>query len=307
MLLQQVLISRRQLLARGAQAAAGLAAAAALKLDSFAADAPAGKRAGKMRFGLTAYQGAKDWDIPTTIANCTKAEALGVELRTSEGYAQGVELEIAADRRRDVRKRFADSAVTLVGLATSEKFDWPAAEKLNAAIENTKGYLNLSRDIGASGVRVFINDFQKNIPPEQTIAQAAKALNVVGAYAADCGQQVRLECHGSAGDLPSIRSVMDQVTQRSVRVKLNSEPRNAAGEGFEHNFNLVKDFLGDTLHAHNFNDTKFPNQLQIDLLVKMGWTGWVLLEASMKVPDRVQTLEEQRRLFEQMLAKAMGQ
>ena len=240
------------------------------------------------------------------IANCTKARALGVELRTSENYAHGVELEITADRRREVKKLFADSPVTLVGLASSEKFDWTDAEKLKAAIENTKGYLNLSRDIGGSGVRVFVNDFQKNVPHEQTQAQVAKALNVVGAYAADCGQQVRLECHGTAGDLPSIRAIMEQVTQRSVRVKLNSEVRNTLGEGFEHNFNLVKDFLGDTLHAHNFKDEKFPNQLQIDLLVKIGWTGWVLMEASLKVPDRVAALIEQRELFEQMLAKAMG-
>jgi sugar phosphate isomerase/epimerase len=217
-----------------------------------------------------------------------------------------VELEIGADRRREVQRLFADSPVTLVGLASSEKFDWPAPEKLKAAIENTNAYLDLSRDIGGSGVRVFVNDFQRDIPHEQTFAQVAKALNTVGAYAADCGQQVRLECHGSAGDLPSIRAIMEQVTQPSVRVKLNSEPRNAAGEGFEHNFNLVKGFLGGTIHIHDFNDPKFPNQLQIDLLVKMGWSGWMLIESSAKVPDRVQGMQEQRELFEQMLAKAMA-
>lgn len=304
MLLRQASISRRELLARGASAVAGLAAASAMNLTTLAADVPGGKPAAKMRFGLTAYQWGADWDLPTMIANCTKSGTLGVELRTSENYKHGVELEITADRRREVRKMFADSPVTLLGLASSEKYDWPDPEKLKKAIEDTKLYLNLSRDIGGSGVRVFVNDFQKNIPHEQTQAQVAKALDTVGAYAAECGQQVRLECHGSAGDLPSIHAIMQQVTQRSVRVKLNSEPRNAAGEGFEHNFNLVKDYLGDTLHAHNFKDDKFPNQLQIDLLAKMGWTGWVLLEASMKVPDRVAGLIEQRQLFEQMLAKA---
>ncbi len=307
MLFSRTSLSRRELLTRGAQAVAGLAAASALNVPALAAGVPGAKPAAKMRFGLTAYQWGDRWDLPTMIANCTKAGALGAELRTSENYVHGVELEIGADRRREVKKLFADSPVTLVGLATSEKFDWPDPEKLKAAIENTKLYLDLSRDIGGSGVRVFVNDFQKNIPHEQTQAQAAKALNVVGAYAADCGQQVRLECHGTAGDLPSIRAIMDQVTQRSVRVKLNSEPRNTLGQGFEHNFNLVKDFLGNTLHAHNFKDDKFPNQLQINLLAKMGWTGWVLMEASMKVPDRVAALAEQRELFEQMLAKATGQ
>ena len=305
MSLDRLPISRRELLIRGAQAATGLAAIA-LSANCRADEAKGPRRGAKLRFGLTTYQWGKDWDVPTMIANCTAAGALGVELRTSDHYAHGVELEIGADRRREVRKLFADSPVTLIGLASSEKFDWPDAEKLKAAIENSKAYLDLSRDIGGSGVRVFVNDFQKNIPHEQTLAQVAKALNVIGAYAADCGQMVRLECHGSAGDLPTIRAVMDQVTQRSVRVKLNSEARNTAGGGFEHNFNLVKDFLGDTVHVHDFEDPKFPNQLQIDLLVKTGWAGWILMESSAKVADRVKALKEQRELFEQMVAKAMA-
>jgi sugar phosphate isomerase/epimerase len=303
MSLDRLPISRRALLIRGAQAATGLAAIA-LSANCRADEAKGSRRGAKLRFGLTTYQWGKDWDIPTMIANCTAAGALGVELRTSDHYAHGVELEIGADRRREVRKLFADSPVTLIGLASSEKFYWPDAEKLKAAIENSKAYLDLSRDIGGSGVRVFVNDFQKNIPHEQTITQVAKALNAVGAYAADCGQMVRLECHGSAGDLPTIRAVMDQVTQRSVRVKLNSEARNTAGEGFEHNFNLVKDFLGDTVHVHDLQDPKFPNQLQIDLLVRMGWAGWILMESSAKVADRVKALKEQRELFEQMATRA---
>jgi sugar phosphate isomerase/epimerase len=327
MSLDRLPISRRALLVRGVQATTGLAAMAlgahcpaaetlglrrvAMMLGKRNAHRRAqplesadGKRAAQIRFGLTTYQWGKDWDIPTLIANCATAGALGVELRTSDHYAHGVELEIGAERRREVQKLFTNSPVTLIGLASSEKFDWPDAEKLKQAIENTKGYLNLSRDIGGSGVRVFPNDFQKDIPHEQTIAQIAKALNVVGAYAADCGQMIRLECHGSAGDLPTIRAIMDQVTARSVRVKLNSEARNTAGEGFEHNFNLVKDFLGNTVHIHDLQDPKFPNQLQIDLLVKMGWSGWILMESSAKVADRVKALTEHRELFEQMLEKA---
>jgi hypothetical protein len=37
----------------------------------------------------------------------------------------------------------------------------------------------------------------------------------------------------------------------------------------------------------------------------MNWDGWGLLEASDKVPDRVQALIEQRQLWEQIVAKAV--
>jgi hypothetical protein len=254
-----------------------------------------------MRFGFTTYQWGKDWDIPTLIANCENAGVFGVELRTSSSYAHGVEVEISAERRQEVKKRFAGSPVALVGIASGERFDSPDPEAVKAAVEKAKGYLKLSRDVGSSGVRVFPNDYHKEVPREQTIAQIAKALNDVGAYAAGLGQQVRLEAHGSAGDLPTIRAIMEQVTQKSVRVKLNSDKRDAQGKGFEHNFNLVKDYLGDTVHAHDFKDPSFPNQLQIDILLKMGWAGWILLEASDKVPDRVQALREQRALWEKMV------
>jgi len=199
-----------------------------------------------------------------------------------------------------------DSPVILVGLATSERYDSPEAEKLKAAIENTKAYIKLSRDIGGSGVRVFPNSFHDGVPREKTIEQIGSALNIVGAFAADYGQQVRLEAHGNAGDLPTLRAIMDHVVQPSVRVKLNSNKRDTGGKGFEHNFNLVKDLLGDTLHLHNLKDTEFPYQLQMDLLVKMGWGGWQMLEISDKVPDRVQALIEQRQIWDGLLANSLN-
>jgi len=297
-------ISRRDFLARGLSVTAGaLATAASISCDALGTKGAA-KRVARTRFGFTTYQWGKDWDIPALIANCSKARVLGVELRTSQSYAHGVELDLNARQRREVKKRFEDSPISLVGIATSERFDSPDPAKLKTAIENTKAHIKLSRDIGSGGVRVFPNSFHPGVPREKTIEQIGSSLNIVGAFAADYAQQVRLEAHGNAGELPTIRAIMDRVDQPSVRVKLNSDKRDTEGKGFEHNFNLVKDVLGETLHLHNLKDTGFPYQLQMDLLVKMGWTGWQLLEVSDKVPDRVQALIEQRQIWDQMLANA---
>jgi hypothetical protein len=266
----------------------------------------AAKRITKTRFGFTTYEWGKDWDVPALIANCCKARVFGVELRTSQSYAHGVELDLNTLQRREVKKRFDDSPVKLVGLATSERFDSPDPTKLEAAIENSRAFIKLSREVGGSGIRVFPDSFHDGVPREKTIEQIGSALNIVGAFAADYGQQVRLEAHGNAGELPTMRAIMDRVDQSSVRVKLNSSTRDTEGEGFEHNLNLVRDFLGDTLHLHNLNDAAFPYQLQMDLLVRMGWSGWQLLEVSDKVPDRVKALIEQRRLWDQMLANSVN-
>ena len=299
-------LSRRDFMKRSIYITTGAAAVAALTSCDSMRTAETEKRAARTRFGFTTYQWGKDWDVPTLIANCSKAGVFGVELRTSQSYAHGVELELDARQRREVKKRFEDSPVCLVGIASSERYDSPEEAELDSAIENTKAYIQLSKDIGGSGVRVFPNSFHDGVPREKTVEQIANALNIVGAFAADYGQEIRLEAHGNAGELPIIRAIMDHVVQPSVRVKLNSAKRDTTGKGFESQFNLVRDFLGETLHLHNLKDTKFPYQLQMDLLVKMGWSGWQLLEVSDKVQDRVQALIEQRQIWDRMLANSLN-
>ena len=303
-------LTRRGFLVQNIRAAACVAAAGTIGATEAGSADQKQKRAkkkktGQMRFGFTTYTWGKPWDIPTLIVNCTKAKALGVELRTSQKYAHGVELTLPAAQRKEVKRQFADSPVTLLGLASGERFDSPDPATLKAAIEAAKAHMKLSHDIGGTGVRVFPNDFHDGVAREVTIAQIAKSLNEVGAYAADLGQQVRFEAHGNAGDLPTMGLVMAQVDQPSVRVKLNCDARDAEGDGFKKNFRKVKRYLGDTLHVHDMKNDKFPHQLQMDLLMKMGWDGWWLVEASDKVPDRVQALIEQRQMWEGFFKKSL--
>ena len=149
----------------------------------------------RMKFGLVTYLWAKDWDLPTLLANCEKTGVLGVELRTE--HAHGVESSLNWQQRQDVIKRFADSPVTLVGLGTNFAFHYVDQSALKKNIEGAKEYVKLSYDVGSSGVKVKPNDLPKDIPPEKTIEQIGKSLNELGRFAADYGQQIRLEVHGS--------------------------------------------------------------------------------------------------------------
>jgi len=270
---------------------------------STAIAAPA-RRVSKMRFGLMTYQWGIDWDVPTLIANCTTAKAYAVELRTSAHYAHGVELTMGEAERREVKKRFADSPVQVIGLASAERFDSPDPEKLNQAIEIVKGHCKLSQDVGGKGVRVVPNDYNPEIPKEKTIEQISRALNTVGKFAADYGQRIRLENHGSAGDLVSLRKIMEGVDQPNVRIKLNGEPKD--GLEFAQRFAMVKPYLDDTLHFHELDRGDFPYQLQSDLLIDAGWNGWWLLEASSKPPDRVQAMIQEHEMWDKIVAKSLA-
>jgi hypothetical protein len=304
MTLHAATTSRRTFLAGTVGATLGACALHALGTRAAtAAEAPATKP--NLRFGLATYQWGMDWDIPTLIANCTKAKVFGVEPRTSSKYAHGIELELSAARRSEIKKRFAGSPVAVISIACGERMDWPEPEKLKAAVEASKAYLKLSQDVGSRTVRIFPNQFHPSVPREKTIEQIAKAASEVGAAAAELGQEVSLEAHGPAGDLPTMRAIMDQVTQKSVRVRLNCDNRDMLGKGFEENFGLVQKFLARTVHLHGLKDAKFPYPQLASLLVRAGWDGWALMENSDKAPDRVQALIEQREIWDAMVEKAL--
>ena len=117
-----------------------------------------------MHLGLVTYNLAADWDIPTIIKNCEAAKFEGVELRTT--HAHKVEVNLSKEERKDVRKRFADSKVQLMGLGSIFDYHTPDQAKLRKDIEATKEYIILAEDVGATGVKVRPNALPKEVPQE---------------------------------------------------------------------------------------------------------------------------------------------
>jgi sugar phosphate isomerase/epimerase len=258
----------------------------------------------RTKFGLVTYLWGKDWDLPTLIANCEKTGYLGVELRTQ--HAHGVESNLNAQQRLEVKNRFVDSPVMLVGLGTNYAFHDPDPDRLRKNIESAKQYIKLSYDVGGTGVKVKPNDLPPNEPREKTIEQIGKSLNELGRYGADLNQQVRLEVHGGCSPLPVIKAIMDVADHPNVRVCWNCNSQDLEGQGLEYNFNLVKDRFGDTVHVRELNITDYPYQELINLLAAMDYSGWVLLEARTDPQDKIAALNEQRTVWNQMLAKAQS-
>jgi sugar phosphate isomerase/epimerase len=253
-----------------------------------------------MRFGLVTYQWGADWDLPTLLANCEKAGALGVELRTT--HKHGVEPSLNADQRREVKARFADSPVTLVGLGSAEEFHSPDPNKVAAAIEATKAFIKLSHDVGGSGVKVRPNDLPPGVPREKTIGQIGGALNEVGNYGADLGQQIRLEVHGrGTAPLPVIAAIMEVAEHPNVAVCWNSNAEDLRGEGLAHNFKLVEKRLGATTHVHDLGGDSYPYAEFFALLKAADYAGWILEEASDSPPDRVAALTKEREAFDALV------
>ncbi len=268
-------------------------------LPAFSCAAPA-LPGSKMKLGLVTYQWGKDWDIPTLIKNCTEAGILGVELRVD--HAHGVGLGITESEMAEVKKMFDDSPVEIVGMGTNEAYDSPDPEELAAKIETTKEWVRISNGIGGSGVKVKPNRFHDGVPHEKTLEQIGKSLQELGEYAADFGQMIRLEVHGSGTqELPAIKEIMDHVTSSSVGACWNCNMNDLNGEGLEYNFNLVKDRFADIVHVRELNIGEYPYQDLMNLFVGMDYEGWILLECRQMPEDRVAAMIEQKEVFLQMI------
>lgn len=263
-----------------------------------------------LKLGLTTYLIGSKWTIPELIEFLPRFDMFGVELRTDMKFAHGIELASDKAARAEAAKRFADSPVKLVGVACGERFDSPDAAKLGKSIERTKELLQLCADLGAPGLRVFPNDFQKDVPQAQTLEQIAGALKQLVPAATSLGVELRLEAHGSVGLLPHLETIAKAVGKPGLRVILNSDFRDTQGEGLAANLEKVRPYLAGTVHIHdltaaNYIEAKFY-ETQFAFLKRVGWDGFCLLEIGDK-PDneaRFKEIERQKQRWDELTAGA---
>lgn len=268
-----------------------------------AAQSPALSPQGEnIQFGLVTYMWGADWDLPTLLTNCQTADVLGVELRIE--HAHKVEPTLNAAQRAEVRKRFEDSPVELLGMGTNAEFHSADPAQVEKHIGIAKNYIKLSHDIGGSGVKVKPNALPKEVPVEKTLEQIGHSLATLGDYALGFGQEIRLEVHGGVCDLDHIKTIMEVAARDNVRVCWNSNDEDLKGDGIAANFAKVQPFLGHTTHIREVNEGKYPYDQLAALLVKADYDGWVLLEARTKPADRVAALAEQKKLFTQLVTQA---
>ena len=238
--------------------------------------APASSRRPTMHLGLVTYNLAGDWDIPTLIKNCEATGFEGVELRTT--HAHKVEVNLSKEQRQEVRKRFADSKVRLMGLGSAFDYHTPDQAKLRKDIDGTKEYILLAEDVGATGVKVRPNGFPKEVPEEKTLELIGRSLRELGDFARSHGQVIRLEVHGTGTSFPpNIRKILDVADHPSVGACRNSNASDLAGKGWDYNFDLLKDKIF-SVHMTDLFSEGYPYRKLLTRLNESGYTGFCLAE-----------------------------
>jgi sugar phosphate isomerase/epimerase len=270
--------TRRRFLQHSALGAGLLGLASARAAQPATTGKPASFLQGRsrMKLGTVTYLLGADWDIETLIKNCEAAQFEGVELRTT--HAHKVEVALTRAERAAVRRRFTDSKVELMGLGSAFDYHTPDPDKLKRDIAATKEYIVLAHDVGAGGVKVRPNGLPKEVPKERTLEQIGRALREVGEFGAGHGVAIRLEVHGAGTSLlPNIRAILDHAAHPNVGVCWNSNPTDLDGDGFDHNFNLVKDRML-VVHLRDLFLEEYPFRRLFARLNEIKFTGYCLAE-----------------------------
>jgi len=92
------------------------------------------------------------------------------------------------------------------------------------------------------------------------------------------GIEVRVEVHGQGTSLlPNLKRIMDVANHDNVGVCWNSNATDLDGEGFDHNFNLVKDKIF-SVHMRDLYLEDYPFRRLMTCLNEIRFTGFCLAE-----------------------------
>jgi sugar phosphate isomerase/epimerase len=247
-----------------------------------------------LKIGVMTYTLAQDWDIETIIKNLTEAGYQTVELRTT--HAHKVEVDLTPSQRADVKKRFKDSPLEVISLASGFQYHFPDQSELRKNIEGTKEYIKLAHDIGAVGIRVFGNALPEGVSEEKTEQQIGKALAEVGEFGYNNGVEVRICVHGDRTNRASvIRKVIDYSNSPHVYVNWNCNEEDVEDKGLEYNFNLLKDRIRG-VHMHELWMSDYPYRQLFSLLSGIGYRGYCNAEIDGNA-DPVRFLKYYKALF----------
>ncbi len=259
------------------------------------ADSEHEKGSPMLQLGTVTYNIAKDWDLSAILKTLETLEYGGVELRTT--HAHGVEVGLDEARRREVKARFADSPVELVGLGSAFEYQSTDPAEVRRNIEGTKAYIELAHDVGAPGVKVRPNGIPKGADLDTTLRQIGKALHEVGAHAEGFGVQIRVEVHGGTTMLlPNMARIMKYADHPNVYVCWNSNDSDVGPDGsIRENFRLVADKIA-LVHMRDLYLENYPWRELFALLTASGYQGFTLAEIG-ESPDPERVLKYYRALW----------
>jgi sugar phosphate isomerase/epimerase len=207
----------------------------------------------------------------------------GVEFRTDANHGHMVEAEIDSETRVQVVADCNAAGIKIVSIATGNRYHDADPTDVQKNIAETKARMDLAADLGAPRVRVFGNNFSKDVPKEKTISQVAEALRELCEYGTARNVKPSLELHGEF-DWQSCRDVAEQVNHNNFSLIWNSTAQDVIDGSVEKALDTVLPWL-DHVHIQDLAGSGYPYRDLFRLLAQKGYEGYMSAEAE-RNPER---------------------
>ena len=127
-------------------------------------------------------------------------------------------------------------------------------------------------------MKVRPNGLPKDVPREKTLEQIGRSLRELGHYGDQFGIAIRLEVHGTGTSLlPNIRAILDAADHANVGACWNSNQTDLDGDGFDRNFDLVKQKIF-SVHLRDLFLDEYPFRKLFLRLNEVQFSGYCLAE-----------------------------
>ena len=235
--------------------------------------------------------GCPNWPWSKILDFAAEQNFAAVELR---GILTNMDLtkvpELAPDRIADAKRQLRAHGLAVSCLGASAQMHDMDPVKHAAQLDEARAFIDLADRLGAPYVRVFGNEYVKDVPRDQMLAHIARSLHELGEYARTKGVTVIIESHGDFTDSPSLLELLDRANSPNVALLWDAHHTYVSGKE-QPEVTVAK--LGQYIrHTHlkdsvpAGNDRRYvltgtgdvPVKRQIAALAKTGYRGFFSFE-----------------------------
>jgi sugar phosphate isomerase/epimerase len=203
-----------------------------------------------MKLSLDTYSIGQDLTMRELLELLPACGYDGVEFRSESGQAHGVEPEIGAAQRREIRALLDAAGLEISCISTSQRYESPSPSERAIVIDRVKQFIDLAADIRCPAIRTFGNDFPPGVAREEVVKYVGESLRTVGEYAEDKGVTVLLEMHGQFYYWEYCLNAVKIADHPNVAINYNCDEKDIVDGSISFTFNQVKDHVKH-VHVHD--------------------------------------------------------
>ena len=162
--------------------------------------------------------GCPDWTLQQIVDFAVQHGYKGIEVR---GLQRQMDLtkcpEFATEEaRQKTMQLMQQKGLQFVGLGSSANMHLPEGEEREKSMAEAKRFIDLAQQIGCPYVRVFPNNFPKDVDKQTTMERIIKGLLQLGDYAKGKNVTVLMETHGDVIWTKDIVAIMEKAEHPNV-------------------------------------------------------------------------------------------